>query len=76
MSSNIPAFSEVKAVLTALSHSQLKTLAGLSGVPFTTLWKMRNGPTDNPGIETVRKFMPFVAQVSEPATAPGELAEG
>lgn len=41
-----------------LSHAQTKALAEASGVPFTTLWKVRTGETRNPGVETVRLFWP------------------
>lgn len=37
--------------------AQLEELAKRSGVPFTTLYKIKREETTNPGIETVRKFM-------------------
>lgn len=61
MDTPIPAVADVQAALRALGHAQMQRLAELSGVPFTTLWKVRSGDTANPGIETVRKFMPHVA---------------
>lgn len=63
MNTPIPAASSVRAELEALGHAQMQRLAELSGVPFTTLWKVRNGETKNPGIETVRKFVPHIRTV-------------
>ncbi|MCB1891961.1 MAG: hypothetical protein KDF48_07075 [Rhodocyclaceae bacterium] len=45
---------------------QLDALATLSGVPVTTLVKIRNGQTADPRIDTVRAFWPFVDQVERP----------
>lgn len=56
MASQFPSLDTVRERLQGLSHAQLQTLAKASGVPFTTLWKIRNGPTTNPGVETVRAF--------------------
>lgn len=51
---------QVRAQLAPLTHAQLQALAKASGVPFTTLWKVRSGVTKNPGIETVGKFLPYI----------------
>lgn len=51
---NIPTAAEVKGRLAALGYSEMQALAKSSGVPFTTLWKIRSGETPNPRIETVR----------------------
>lgn len=65
----IPSASELRSRLETLTHAQMQNLARASGVPFTTLWKVRNGDTTNPGIETVRKFLPHVAAVAVEAKA-------
>lgn len=49
----------------------MQELAKESGVPFTTLWKIRDGTTGNPGIETVRKFYPSTETVVTPPVAGG-----
>ena len=67
MEANIPAAVDLQAGLSELGHAQMQELSRLSGVPFTTLWKVRTGETANPGIETVRKFFPFVAAAKEAA---------
>lgn len=64
MSTSIPSAADVRASLGKLSHSQVGALAEQSKVPFTTLWKIRNGETENPRLETVRQFMPFVDLVA------------
>jgi predicted transcriptional regulator len=74
MSSNIPPVSEVRAKLERLTTAQLKLLAASSGVPYTTLWKVRDGTTENPGLETVRKFMTHIRTV-ERAAAQGLATE-
>jgi predicted transcriptional regulator len=56
MSTQIPSVIEVRAELESLPHSLVQELARISGVPFTTIWKVRDGTTENPGMETVRKF--------------------
>ena len=52
----LPQAADVRALLERHSHADLQLLAVNSGVPFTTLYKIRDGTTSNPGIETVRKF--------------------
>lgn len=60
MDIDIPAISVVRDALAALTMKQLERLALLSGVPMTTIYKIRLGDTENPGIETVRKFVPHI----------------
>ncbi len=60
MNAEIPAVADVKSALETLGHAQMHELSKLSGVPFTTLWKVRQGETGNPGLETVRKFVPHI----------------
>lgn len=63
--STIPSAEDVRAALAPLSLKQLDRLAELSGVPATTIYKVKRGETENPGIETVRKFLGHVAVVLE-----------
>lgn len=63
MNGNIPSAEEVRAALAPLSLKQLDRLAELSGVPATTIYKVKRGETENPGIETVRKFLGHVPRV-------------
>ena len=65
MVKQIPSASDVRQALGPLTHAQLTRLADLSQVPFGTLWKVRNGVTKNPGIDTVRKFLPHVGRASK-----------
>ena len=67
MNTTIPSALEVRAKLEPMGNDQLQKLAQLSGVPFTTLWKLRSGETANPRIDTVRQFLPHVAAVAESA---------
>lgn len=43
-----------------MNHADLQALADASLVPFPTLMKIRQGTTENPGIETVRRFLPVL----------------
>ena len=56
----IPSAQEVRDALAAMKYVHLQRLADFSGVPFHTLRKIRDGETANPGLETVRKFAPFI----------------
>jgi len=60
MNDTIPSTEEVRAALAPLTLKQLDRLALLSGVPATTIYKVKLGETTNPGIETVRKFIGFI----------------
>jgi len=64
MNTSIPSVGDIQARLAALPLAQLGRLAELSGVPLPTLTKIRYGQTVNPGIETVRLFMPHLAAVN------------
>lgn len=66
MESSITTSSAAREALAPLGHAQLQKLAAVSGVPFTTLWKIRSGETQNPGIDTVAKFAPHVGALPEP----------
>jgi predicted transcriptional regulator len=67
MDAHIPTTEEVRAQLGKLTHGAVSALAVRSGVPFTTLWKIRSGETKNPGLETVRQFGPHIATDAAPA---------
>lgn len=65
MDTPIPSVQQVRDALRPLSLKQLEVLAELSGVPATTIYKIKRGETPNPGIETVGKFMPFISKALE-----------
>ncbi len=65
MKSSIPSGAQVKSFLTPLGRSGLKTLSALSGVPYSTLRNICYHDGDpNPGIDTVRKFLPYIGKVA------------
>lgn len=51
---SIPTSQEIRELLLRLTHQQLRKLVAVSGVPFGTIWKIRNGDSSNPRIDTVR----------------------
>lgn len=53
-----PSPEEVRKHLESLSHAEVTALAAESGVPFTTLWKIRQGDTPNPRLKTVHDLWP------------------
>ena len=65
MLKQIPSAADVRVALSPLTHSQLAKLSDLSEVPFGTLWKVRTGVTKNPGIDTVRKFLPLIGKAGK-----------
>lgn len=70
MNTSLPSAAEVARQLSRLSNQQLQRLAELSGVPFTTLWKIRASETANPRLDTVGQFLPHVsAALAEPVKA-------
>ncbi len=69
MSIKIPSAQEVRAYLAGLNLAQIQALADSSGTPYTTILKIRNGETGNPGIETVAKFYPPKAKAKQTAKA-------
>lgn len=64
---DIPSIEVVRSRLHELNLRQLARLSELSGVPPTTIYKIQRGETENPGIETVRKFLPHIESVREAA---------
>lgn len=60
---DFPSIDDVRLSLSTLNLKQLEALAIASGVPFTTIYKIKRGETENPGLETLRKFMPHVAAI-------------
>ena len=60
MSADLPTAASIRAALETLTYAQGQRLSLASGVPFTTIWKIRDGITKNPGIETVRMFLPHL----------------
>ena len=58
---------DVRAALGPLTLKQLALLAERSGVPATTIYKIRRGETGNPGLETVRQFMAHLPELITPA---------
>jgi transcriptional regulator with XRE-family HTH domain len=69
MATQIPSLKQIKQRLAGYTMEELKDLAEKSGVGFSTLLKIKLGTTDNPGIETVRKFWPHLkANRQKPAS--------
>lgn len=67
MDLHLPSAEEVRSHLAPLTMKQIGRLSELSGVPSTTIYKIKRGETDNPGMETVRKFLPHIASSIEAA---------
>lgn len=60
MNTHIPTLFDIRGELVKLTIRQLDDLGAISGVPATTIYKIRLGITQNPGIETVRAFLPHI----------------
>lgn len=57
---HIPSAADVRASLAAWPRKQLDELSQKSGVPATTIYKIKLGVTLDPGIETVRRLLPHL----------------
>lgn len=72
MDITLPSIADVRAKLAPLTLKQLDRLAELSGVPATTIYKIKRGDTENPGMETVRAFLPHVDAARGAAPEPAK----
>jgi hypothetical protein len=68
MNHQIPSAADIRSLLCALGHAQMQQMAAVSGVPFTTLWKLRSGETVDPRLETVRSLLPHLMPRTQKAT--------
>jgi predicted transcriptional regulator len=66
MPTDIPTCAELRAKLLTLTWSQVQELSRTTGAPFTTVWKIRDGETVDPRLETVRLIWPHVANLKAP----------
>ena len=67
MDNTLMSAEDVRTVLGLLTQRQLEKLSAASGVPLSTLGKIRRGETLNPGLETVRRFLPHLPAAQEAA---------
>jgi hypothetical protein len=64
MNLSIPSMTQVRAALKARPYSELKAAADAAGLPYTTAWRIANGDTPNPGVETVRRLLSQFSKVA------------
>ena len=69
MNKQLPTAENVRAWLVPLSRAQLLMLSDLSGVPFGTIWKIKDGQTKDPRIETVRAIAMHLGKAAKPGRA-------
>lgn len=70
MNTDIPSVADVVSALRGLSMAQVERLHLFSGVPASTLIKIKFGQTGNPGLDTVNDFWPFIERAASDAPAP------
>lgn len=68
MSTALPSIEDVRVRLQSLKDGEIYEVAKRSGVPSSTLWKIRIGATPNPGLETVRKFFHLLPVATDTST--------
>jgi hypothetical protein len=73
---HLPSAEQIRKELLAMNRPQIEALSKLSGVPFRSLWKVRAGDTENPGIDTVGKFYAHIAAARRAIPAPKKAATG
>lgn len=61
----LPSTDDVRTRLKQLSFAEIRALCKDTGAPFTTVWKVREGETVNPGLETVRSFWPALLKATK-----------
>jgi hypothetical protein len=67
MKHDIPGADAIRGRLETMEPAQLRKLSELSGVSYYTLHKIARGITENPGIDTVRRFVPHIDAVRQAA---------
>ncbi|MFY7867186.1 hypothetical protein [Roseateles sp.] len=67
MENEIPSTDQLRQRLLKLSWAQVREICKRTGVPVTTVWKVRSGETVNPGIETVRAIWPDLPALEKEA---------
>jgi predicted transcriptional regulator len=75
MNTDLPSIEDVRIRLQGLRDGEIYTVAKASGVPASTLWKIRCGATPNPGIETVRKFFHLLPAPAANDANPAQAAQ-
>lgn len=69
MCTEIPTPETVRQRMADLGYPEIRSLSSVSGVPFTTLLKIKSGETSNPGIGTVGMFWGHLpASATQPKT--------
>ena len=62
---SIPSGAQVKAMLRKLEYGELLPIARASGMPVTTIYAIRDHKGDpNPGVDTVRRFLPHLPKAT------------
>lgn len=69
MASQIPSAADFRARLQKLSWSDLQALCIKHETPFSTVWKIRQGQTVDPGIEMVRHLWPHLPEADKAEVA-------
>ncbi len=61
MNASIPSGTEIKALLKPLGYAELREIARQAAMPVSTLYAIRDHVgAPNPGIDTVRRFWPYL----------------
>jgi len=73
MQQAIPSPEELRKRLNALSYAEVKALCERRRVPFTTVWKLRSGETEDPRLETVRAIWPDLQATKRSRRTPAAI---
>lgn len=71
---DLPSIDVLKGRLSGLNHAELNALVAVSGVPFGTLMKIRQGDTEDPRLSTVIKIMESLPRRAKQAAKPASPA--
>jgi transcriptional regulator with XRE-family HTH domain len=75
MKTDFPSVEVIRSRLQSLNDGEIYKVASDSGVPASTLWKIRCGATSNPGLETVRKFFHLLPVPTDTQADPQPTAQ-
>lgn len=61
----LPSPEELRAMLAGMNYAAMERLSSVSGVPFHTIRKIRDGETKDPGLSTAHALWPHLRLIAE-----------
>lgn len=61
----LPNPEQLRAMMVGMNYAAMERLASVSGVPFHTIRKIRDGETRDPGLNTAHMLWPHLRLIAE-----------